>query len=939
MAVKVVRVRFEVDQSDLKQADATIKQINEDLKRADTTAKKVDFKPVSQGINQASGNVGILQAGLTRLIPVVAAAFSVQKILDFGRSALQLAGEIETVRASLTTLTGSQREANALMNQTIALAARTPYEFPELAGTVKQLLAFNIQQGKVIDLTSRLGDIASGTGGDLKGLAFVFGQVNAQGRAMTQDLNQFASRGIPIYEELGKVFGVTAGEVRKLAEQGKVGFNEIEQAVVNLTSEGGKFFGMMEAQSQTFEGKLSTFNDAWKGLVRTLGNELLPVAKDVLTWLTEIIDTTGKYSDSLREEQAELNTLARGYINALQVYDDSAEAKKNLDYWTKQLNREYPELLANLGDEATNIEAVRDRLTELNQQYINRIKLASADELIAENSKKSADAFKQQIEAQRLLTQSVTEFNKKRREQGLSEVDQTRNLASQVDQMKELIGFTEALTDELGANAKAFADFDDWTTLINPLSGAFFRVARSAATADTEIGNVLKAQEMYEAAGRDMAEGDKLVTEIMAAKEKQLRDLGLTEEQVMGTSEKHSEVQQQQIGIIEALKGQIKALNDEREKATSAERIGEIDRELAALERQLAVYDRTAKQAKIVADSIGDYRKQIGELEKQITQATDSGTIKKLEGDIAALNAEINKLLRGSLSEITLPEIETMDPAPLVEGLGATREAIDELGKDGVNIFQKIGGAISEDQRKLEAWTKGLEIAGEALSALSALYGAFAGLIDATRTRQEEEEIARIESEKEKFIENAKDKNKARLQAEKTYDQQIKAIEIEQAKRRKKIAITEAIIASALNVVKALGTPPVPNFIAAGIAAALGAAQVATISQQGFKKGGFTGDGRPSDVAGPVHKGEFVFPADMTRANRKEFEWMLRNRINLGDLLRDITPQVVPVNVGSDSRRTERLLGKLVNIAERGQRQQRREYMEARDTTSARNGW
>jgi hypothetical protein len=49
-----------------------------------------------------------------------------------------------------------------------------------------------------------------------------------------------------------------------------------------------------------------------------------------------------------------------------------------------------------------------------------------------------------------------------------------------------------------------------------------------------------------------------------------------------------------------------------------------------------------------------------------------------------------------------------------------------------------------------------------------------------------------------------------------------------------------------------------------GVAAVIGIAAIAGILAMvgGFKQGGYTGDGNPNDVAGIVHRGEFVVPAD-----------------------------------------------------------------------------
>jgi hypothetical protein len=57
--------------------------------------------------------------------------------------------------------------------------------------------------------------------------------------------------------------------------------------------------------------------------------------------------------------------------------------------------------------------------------------------------------------------------------------------------------------------------------------------------------------------------------------------------------------------------------------------------------------------------------------------------------------------------------------------------------------------------------------------------------------------------------------------------------------------------------------------IMSGVVAALGAAQLATVvatplpSPDGFKKGGYTGDGNANDITGPAHKREYVVPENV----------------------------------------------------------------------------
>jgi tape measure domain-containing protein len=102
----------------------------------------------------------------------------------------------------------------------------------------------------------------------------LYGKARVQGRLFGEDINQLTNRGIPIIQELAKQFGVSDSEVKKLVASGEVGFPAIEKAFVSLTSEGGKFAGMMEAQSKTTTGLFSTLKDTVNEVFLTLGQPI-----------------------------------------------------------------------------------------------------------------------------------------------------------------------------------------------------------------------------------------------------------------------------------------------------------------------------------------------------------------------------------------------------------------------------------------------------------------------------------------------------------------------------------------------------------------------------------------------------------------------------------------------------------------------------------------
>lgn len=63
---------------------------------------------------------------------------------------------------------------------------------------------------------------------------------------------------------------------------------------------------------------------------------------------------------------------------------------------------------------------------------------------------------------------------------------------------------------------------------------------------------------------------------------------------------------------------------------------------------------------------------------------------------------------------------------------------------------------------------------------------------------------------------------------------------------------------------------PVLGAIAAAAFIAYGVARAATVAGIGFKTGGYTGDGNSNDIAGQVHKKEFVMPASIVAQYGKE---------------------------------------------------------------------
>ena len=133
-------------------------------------------------------------------------------------------------------------------------------------------------------------------------------------------------------------------------------------------------------------------------------------------------------------------------------------------------------------------------------------------------------------------------------------------------------------------------------------------------------------------------------------------------------------------------------------------------------------------------------------------------------------------------------------------------------------------------------------------------------------------EVAKAEKKYDREIELVEGNSYKVKKAEKQKDREIAKIKSDAAKKQFAMQVIQAVAQTATNALNAYGSAaqvPVIGYILAPIAAAMavaaGAIQIATIKKQqqaseaqGYMSGGFTPEGKPDEVAGVVHKGEWV---------------------------------------------------------------------------------
>lgn len=329
------------------------------------------------------------------------AGFSAQAFI---RQAASIRGEFQKLEVAFSTMLESEEKANELMQQLTKTAAITPFDLKGVADGAKQLMAYGVAADEVNDVLIHLGDIAAGLSLPLGDLVYLYGTTMTQGRMFTQDLRQFMGRGIPLADELAKQFGVAKEKVGELVTAGKVGADEFKKAIMALSSEGGKFGGLMEKQSKTIQGQISNIEDAIDVMFNDIGKQsegVINASLDVVSTLVEHWEDVGAAILAAAEAygiyKATLMTMTAYSSAATNIgYDaEIASLSKLLPMKEAEANADLQIAVAEGRLSASKAETIAAMRMEVNEQ----LKVLAVKEAAAEADYKAA--LEQHLIAQR----------------------------------------------------------------------------------------------------------------------------------------------------------------------------------------------------------------------------------------------------------------------------------------------------------------------------------------------------------------------------------------------------------------------------------------------------------------------------------------------------------------------------------------------------------
>lgn len=328
---------------------------------------------------------------------------AIEAVVSFTKYAVGLSQQITKAQKSFEGFTGSAEAAKEIVDTLIITGQKNFIPTDQILQAGKALLAFGESADNLEPVLSRIADVSAATGKDFNELVTIYGKARAAGVLYAEDINQLVDAGIPIIQEFAKQMGVSNDQVKKLASEGKISFEELQLAIFNLTAEGGKFAGQAEAQANTIGGAWTKLLATIQPATEAIGGFFSDLATGLLLNLTNAAEgIKSLFTDSI-EAAKDANQEGRE-----EMYADRREYEKNLKE-RERLEKEAAE--ARKKKAKANADALRKIEKEKQELQFAAMKDGEEKELALENFRFSE--LKKQLQKYHLDTSQAEEQHQK----------------------------------------------------------------------------------------------------------------------------------------------------------------------------------------------------------------------------------------------------------------------------------------------------------------------------------------------------------------------------------------------------------------------------------------------------------------------------------------------------------------------------------------------
>lgn len=285
------------------QAGASIDALNKKLAESTARYRQLAQAAIRSGADMEFGikknlsgiftEVNRIQDLLTRPMMAVGGLAGVYGLGEFLTKITSIRGQFQQMNASIETMIG-KRKGEKLNAELQEFAKISPLEFAPTVSTAQMMLGFGIDADKVPRYLQAIGDIAMGDTRRFQSLSLAFSQMSAAGKLMGQDLMQMVNAGFQPLQVISEKTGKSIGALKEEMSQGKISAEMVQQAFLDATSEGGKYYKMSETASKTIPGAIAKLNDSMDLMLNDMGQNMEGALVGAIDAASTIVDNIGR---------------------------------------------------------------------------------------------------------------------------------------------------------------------------------------------------------------------------------------------------------------------------------------------------------------------------------------------------------------------------------------------------------------------------------------------------------------------------------------------------------------------------------------------------------------------------------------------------------------------------------------------------------------------
>ena len=255
------------------------------------------YKELEEQTNKAEaseqglfGVIGKLKNEIGSLAAVAAAVKVDKAVADLAKSSLDVNNSFQKIKDDFGIMLGDVEAGIGLFNELQEFNFWTPFDIEQTSQAAKVLVSAKVPLKDLTEYLTRFGDIAQGDAQKFQSYINAFSKASAKGKADMEVLNVYTDQGVQILDALGQQLGKTSAEIVKMASEGKISFQDLDNALNALASEGGLYYGTLEKAAMRLDAVQAGLQESVKSLKASFGQMLAPAISKVLTAFTAVVD-------------------------------------------------------------------------------------------------------------------------------------------------------------------------------------------------------------------------------------------------------------------------------------------------------------------------------------------------------------------------------------------------------------------------------------------------------------------------------------------------------------------------------------------------------------------------------------------------------------------------------------------------------------------------